>query len=208
MFNDRAPIRFSQSVRAPGFSGGAFGKTVGTNRYRWMKLLGNANIGTGKRGARIANPAGIEELLQLVIDADKAGVQCLLEKIEEIPVEPLNRELQLLGGTECDFLACLDLDRFSGRGIAPHASCAFPDLQDAKTRNADSLALLEMFGNEANQIAKESFTGPFRHLMLFGQGRRKMLKRDGTAALGRRGWFVSFRHDCPLRSMESCDSRI
>jgi hypothetical protein len=58
-----ADIRFSRSVRAPGFSGGAFGKTVSTNRYRWMKLLGNANIGTGKRGARIADPAGIEELL-------------------------------------------------------------------------------------------------------------------------------------------------
>jgi hypothetical protein len=66
-----ADIRFSRSVRAPGFSGGAFGKTVGTNRYRWMKSLGNANIGTGKRGARIADPAGIEELLKLIIDADK-----------------------------------------------------------------------------------------------------------------------------------------
>ena len=30
--------------------------------------------------------------------------------------------------------------------------------------------------------------------MLFGQGCRKMLYRDGTVALGHRGWFCSFCH--------------
>ena len=68
-------------------------------------------------------------------------------------VGPLNRELQLLGRTECDFLAGLDLDRFSGRWIAAHASCAFPDLQDAKTRDTDSFALLGMLGDKADEIA-------------------------------------------------------
>jgi hypothetical protein len=52
----------------------------------------------------------------------------------------------LLGRTERDFLACFDLDRFTGCKIAPHASSALPDLQDAKTRNTDSFAFLEMLG--------------------------------------------------------------
>src|ERR1700736_1120995 len=79
---------------------------------------------------------------------------------------------------------------------------ALPDLQDAKTGNADSLALLEMLSNKADEIAKEGFTGPFCQLMLLGQDRRKMLKRHGTAALGRCGLFVSFRHDGPPRSVK------
>jgi hypothetical protein len=62
----------------------------------------------------------------------------------------LNRELQHLGRPERDFLACFDLDRFSGCGIAPHASCALSNLQDAKTRNTDSFALLEMLGDKAD----------------------------------------------------------
>ena len=33
--------------------------------------------------------------------------------------------------------------------------------------------------------------------MLLGQGRRKMLERNGTAGLGRRGWFRSFRDGLP-----------
>jgi hypothetical protein len=67
-----ADIRFSRSVRATGFRDNAFEETVGTRRYRWLRKLGNAYIGTGKKGAKIANPiSGIEELLQLVTDADR-----------------------------------------------------------------------------------------------------------------------------------------
>jgi len=66
-----ADIRFSRSVRAPGFRERAFEETVGTSRYRWLRKLGNANIGTGEKGVRITNPAGFEELLQLVINADR-----------------------------------------------------------------------------------------------------------------------------------------
>jgi hypothetical protein len=75
---------------------------------------------------------------------------------------PLNRELQLLGRTERDFLACFDLDRFSGTRITPHASCPLSNLQDTETRNTDSFAFLEMLGDKADEIAEQGFTGPFR----------------------------------------------
>src|SRR5439155_4153276 len=89
------------------------------------------------------------------------------------------------GRPERHFLACLYLDRFSGCGIAPHASCALPNLQDAETRNTDSFTLLEMLGDKADQIAQESFTCPFRQLMLFGQRCGEMLECNGTSGLER-----------------------
>lgn len=63
-----ADIRYSRSVRAPGFRDNALEELVGKRRYRWLRKLGNANIGTGK-GAEIADLSGIEDLRQLVIDA-------------------------------------------------------------------------------------------------------------------------------------------
>ena len=49
-----------------------------------------------------------------------------------IRMKASHRELQLFGCPECDFLACSDLDRLTGCRIAPHTSCALPDLQDGK----------------------------------------------------------------------------
>jgi hypothetical protein len=66
-----ADIRFSRSVRAQGFRGAVFEETVGKNRYRWLRKLGNARIGSGRGGIRIADPSGADELLDLVIDADR-----------------------------------------------------------------------------------------------------------------------------------------
>ena len=67
-----ADIRFSRSVRATGFRDSAFAETVGPDRYRWIKNLGNANIGIDASGPRILEPdAGIEELLSLIVDADR-----------------------------------------------------------------------------------------------------------------------------------------
>ena len=65
----------------------------------------------------------------------------------------LNRHLQVLGWPECDFLARFDLDGFSGRRVSSHAGGALPDLQDAKSRNPDPLAFLEMLGDQAHEIA-------------------------------------------------------
>ncbi len=70
-------IRWSRSVRATGFSGNAFEKTVGSNRYKWMKELGNRNIGSSSRRARIADPRAAEELLDLIIDAAKQNRRVL-----------------------------------------------------------------------------------------------------------------------------------
>src|SRR5216684_4735679 len=51
--------------------------------------------------------------------------------------------LEFLGGAEGDLLAGLDLDRFAGRGITPHAGGALADLKDAEADDADALALLQ-----------------------------------------------------------------
>lgn len=101
-----------------------------------------------------------------------------------IQVALLDGHFQILGRPERDFLACLDLDRFAGGGIAPHASRPLPDLQDAETHDADSLALLEMLGDQADEVAEQGFAGPLRQLMFLGQGGREMLEGHGTAGLG------------------------
>jgi hypothetical protein len=64
-------IRWSRSVRAAGFQGSAFEKTVGNARYRWMKELGNRSIRTGSPQVRIAEPSTADELLNLIIEAAK-----------------------------------------------------------------------------------------------------------------------------------------
>jgi len=61
-----ADVRFNRSVRAPGFRDGALEALVGSDRYRWFKGLGNANIGTGTR-VRISQPADAELLLDFVL---------------------------------------------------------------------------------------------------------------------------------------------
>jgi hypothetical protein len=53
-------------------------------------------------------------------------------------------------------LSYFDLDRFSGCS-APHTSCPLSDLQDTKTRNTDSFALLEMLGGRL-LVHKEGLT--------------------------------------------------
>jgi len=65
-------IRFSRSVRALGFRDSAFQEMVGKSRYRWLEKLGNPHIGgIGKRGIRIADASGGDDLLQLVSTAQR-----------------------------------------------------------------------------------------------------------------------------------------
>lgn len=64
-------IRFSRSVRALGFRDAAFEETVGKNRYRWFRKLGNDRIRSGRGGIRIADPSGADDLLLLISDAAK-----------------------------------------------------------------------------------------------------------------------------------------
>ena len=65
-------IRFRRAVRATGFTGSAFEKLLGQNRYRWMKSLGNKRIET-RTGPpiQIAEPETVDELLNLAIESAK-----------------------------------------------------------------------------------------------------------------------------------------
>ncbi len=90
--------------------------------------------------------------------ADGAGLTYLRQR--------LNRHLQVLGWPESDFLARFDLDGFSGRRVSPHAGGALPDLQDAKSRNPDPLAFLEMLGDQAYEIAEDRLALAFREFMI------------------------------------------
>ena len=65
-------IRFSRSVRAPGFRDDIFERTVGKKRYRWLRKLGNPRIGGGgKRGIRIADASGGDDLLESIAVAHR-----------------------------------------------------------------------------------------------------------------------------------------
>jgi hypothetical protein len=75
-------------------------------------------------------------------------------------------------------------------GLRPIRAPRFPDLQDAETRNTDSLALLEMLRDQAN--AEQGLTCLFRQLMLFGQDRGKMLECNWTPGFGYSGRCLCF----------------
>lgn len=47
-------------------------------------------------------------------------------------------------------------------------------MQDTEARNTDSFALLKMLCDNADEIAEEGFTRPFRQLMLLATFRRKI----------------------------------
>lgn len=57
-------IRISRSVRAPGFNGPSFERTLGPSRYQWMPALGNVAILQGGK-LQIKNPTAAEDLLDL-----------------------------------------------------------------------------------------------------------------------------------------------
>ena len=80
----------------------------------------------------------------------------------------LNCCFQFLGRAKSDLLAGFDLNRLAGRRIAPHASGSFSYLQDAKPRNSYSFALLQMFGDQGDEIVDEFAPRPFRQLVLLG----------------------------------------
>lgn len=69
-----ADVRLRRSVRAPGFNGAAFEKTVAPERYRWLSGLGNACIETREsgahrhlRGARVLQADGGGPLTQKMV---------------------------------------------------------------------------------------------------------------------------------------------
>src|SRR6266446_2106838 len=86
--------------------------------------------------------------------------------------------LEFLGGAEGDLLAGLDLDRFAGGGVAAHAGGALADLKDAEADDADTLALLQVLGDPADQIVQNGLGALLRQFVLFRQRCREMLERD------------------------------
>lgn len=64
-------IRFSRSVRAVGFRQDAFEHVTGRRRYKWMRRLGNSRIGSGKGGVKIFDPSAANDLLDLIIAANR-----------------------------------------------------------------------------------------------------------------------------------------
>ena len=60
--------RIRRSVRASGFVGSAFEESIGSNRYLWMKGLGNQAILDGTGGIKIQEPREAETLLGTAID--------------------------------------------------------------------------------------------------------------------------------------------
>src|SRR5438874_13562145 len=118
----------------------------------------------------------------------------------------LDCHLQVLGRAERDLLAGLYFDSFAGRWISPHAGCACPDLQNAKTGNADALAFFEMLGDQAHEVAENSLARAFREFVIRCQPCRTMLERNGTARLGTCRRFA--RHDgCPPQRREMRDAK-
>lgn len=65
-----ADIRISRKVRAAGFRERGFEKLVGTDRYHWIRGLGNQSI-IDRQGPqiKIADPKAVEDLLELAIRA-------------------------------------------------------------------------------------------------------------------------------------------
>src|SRR5665213_587273 len=70
----------------------------------------------------------------------------------EDPVRRSDRLFQILGSTEGDLFARLDLNGFAGRRVAAHARGAPAHLQDAKPADANALALLQMLDDVLDEI--------------------------------------------------------
>src|SRR5712691_2531278 len=79
-----------------------------------------------------------------------------------------DRFLQFLGGAEGDLLAGLDLNGLAGRRVAAHAGGALSHLQDAEAADANSVALLQVLGDEVNEAAEHRLGLLLRKLMILG----------------------------------------
>ena len=62
-------VRWSRSVRAPGFRDAGFARATGEALYRWMQGLGNSAIGVGSGDVKIANPPDASRLLDAILKA-------------------------------------------------------------------------------------------------------------------------------------------
>jgi hypothetical protein len=86
-----------------------------------------------------------------------------------------DRELQFFCGPEGDLLAGLDLDGLAGRGVASHAGCTLPDLENPQTGDANPLTFLQVLGDQAHEIAEQSLATFLGQFVLSSQGRGEVL---------------------------------
>src|SRR5262249_48926601 len=68
-----------------------------------------------------------------------------------------HRLFELLRRSEGDLFAGLDMDSFAGRRIASFTGRALSHHQDAKPPDPDAVALLQVLGDQADQIAEHGF---------------------------------------------------
>jgi hypothetical protein len=85
-------IRFKRSGRAAGFRDDAFENVTGWRRYRWMRTLGNKNIGTRRR-AEIESPSAVHQLIDLARDAADRGSRVIFFCACESPTGTCHRHI-------------------------------------------------------------------------------------------------------------------
>src|SRR5262249_2327107 len=85
---------------------------------------------------------------------------------------------QFFGCSESDFLAGPNLNRLAGRRVAPHAGGSFSNLQYAEPRNSDSFTLLQMLGDQTDEVVQEFAPRAFRQLVFFGQACAELGERN------------------------------
>ena len=85
-------IRARRKVRAEGFKEHAFERLLGTDRYRWLKGLGNRAILTGSTRGEFVDPAQVADLLDLAIEARKANRRVIFFCSCPIPIDGCHRQ--------------------------------------------------------------------------------------------------------------------
>src|SRR5712692_8082856 len=88
------------------------------------------------------------------------------------------RLILVFGCPKGDLLTRLDLDRRAGGRIASHARRASSHHQHTKTHETDAVALLEVLGNQTDEVIENAFRLLLWHLMLLCQAGREMFEAD------------------------------
>jgi|SRR5215510_1010245 len=89
-----------------------------------------------------------------------------------------DRHLEFLGGAEGYLFAGLDLDWLTGRRIASDAGSAIAHHQDSEPGDLHALALLQVLGDQADQIFQHLPTLLLCEVMLLRQRIGEMLFGD------------------------------
>ena len=88
------------------------------------------------------------------------------------------RHLECLGGAEGYLFAGLDLDRLTGHRIAAHAGSAITHHQNSEPGDLHALALLQVLGDQADQVFQHFPTLLLCEVMLLRQRIGEMLFGD------------------------------